>query len=385
MCLEILPCKVIVFRFRSVSRQDIAQNILFSGEITQIFVQPYCPVAGSGNLVAFQIQELVARHIVRQDIAAFRLQHGREYDAMEYDVVLADEMYKACFGVFPPRLPRVGKQLFGIADVADGSIEPNIKHFSFRTFHRHGDSPIKVTAHGTGLQSHVEPALALSVHVIAPFLMAFQNPFAQPRFVFVKRQVPVFGLSHDGLRTADGTLRINQFGRRERCATFLALVSVCSFGMAMRAFAGNVTVGQESLRFLIVILHGCLFHELPFVVELAEKVRCRLCMHFRSRTSVYIKRDAELLERVLDKRMITVYHILWGDAFFLGTDGNGHAMLIRPADKKHVFFLQTKVTHINIRRHIHACKMADMHGTVGIRQGRCHGGSFEFLLHCVYI
>ena len=44
-CLEILPGEVIVFGFRSIGSQHIAQHILFAREILQIFVQPHSPVA----------------------------------------------------------------------------------------------------------------------------------------------------------------------------------------------------------------------------------------------------------------------------------------------------------------------------------------------------
>ena len=44
-CLEVLPCKVVVFRFRRVGGEHIAQHVLLSGEILKVFVQPYRPVA----------------------------------------------------------------------------------------------------------------------------------------------------------------------------------------------------------------------------------------------------------------------------------------------------------------------------------------------------
>ena len=44
-CLEIFPCKVVVFGFRSVGSQYVTQYVLFAGEILQVFMQPYSPVA----------------------------------------------------------------------------------------------------------------------------------------------------------------------------------------------------------------------------------------------------------------------------------------------------------------------------------------------------
>ena len=81
----------------------------------------------------FQVQELVARHVVRQDVATLCLQHGGEHDAVEHDIVFSDEVYQTRFGVFPPFLPCVGQQLFGVADVADRGVEPYIEHFALGT------------------------------------------------------------------------------------------------------------------------------------------------------------------------------------------------------------------------------------------------------------
>ena len=91
-------------------------------------------------------------------------------------------------------------------------------------------------------------------------------------------------------------------------------------------------------------------------------------MHFGRRAPVHIERNAEFLEGVLDDFMITVYHVLRRDALLLGPDGDGHAMLVRTADEKHVLLLQTEVTHVNVRRDIHPCQMTDMHRTVGVWQ-----------------
>ena len=103
--LEIFPGKVIIFRLRRIGSQHVAQHILFAGHIIQILVQPDCPVARGRDLVAFQIQELIARHVVRQNIVAVRLEHRREDDAVEDDVVFADEMNQARALIFPPGLP----------------------------------------------------------------------------------------------------------------------------------------------------------------------------------------------------------------------------------------------------------------------------------------
>ena len=212
-CLEVFPGEVVVFRFRCVGGQYVAEYVLLSGEISQIFVQPYGPIAGSRDLVSFEVEEFVARHVVRQDIAAFCFQHGREYDAMEYDIIFSDEVNQTRFRVFPPCFPAVGKKFFGVGDVSDRSVKPYIEHFSFCSFYGNRDTPIKVTAYGTWLQTHVEPAFALTVYVRTPFFVIFQNPFAQPCFVFVERKIPVFGFFHYRFATADGAFRVDKICR----------------------------------------------------------------------------------------------------------------------------------------------------------------------------
>ena len=121
-------------------------------------MKPYSPVARSGYLVTLKIEEFVSRHIVRQlVIVAVSHQHRREYNAVEHDIILADEVDKPGLRVFPPCLPAVGKYLLGVGDIADRSVKPYIEHLPLCTFDRHGDAPVKVAAHGAGLKPHVEP------------------------------------------------------------------------------------------------------------------------------------------------------------------------------------------------------------------------------------
>ena len=76
--------------------------------------------------------------------------------------------------------------------------------------------------------------------------------------------------------------------------------------------------------------------------------------------------------------MIAVDHVLRRAALFLGTDSDGHAMLVAAADEKDIFALQTQVADIDVSRHINSSQMTDVDGTVGIRQSRRHQCSLEF-------
>ncbi len=105
-CLEVGPGEVVVLRFRSVGRQHIAEHILLAGEVAQIFVEPYSPVARGRYLVALQVQEFIGRHIVGQlKSVAVGHQHGGEHYAVKHNVVLAYEVDNPGFGVLPIGLP----------------------------------------------------------------------------------------------------------------------------------------------------------------------------------------------------------------------------------------------------------------------------------------
>ena len=81
------------------------QDVLLTGQFFQIFVQPDGPVARGKDFIIFEIEKLVGRYILGQDERAFGLEHSREDDVMEDDVVFANKMYDLCFAVFPPRFP----------------------------------------------------------------------------------------------------------------------------------------------------------------------------------------------------------------------------------------------------------------------------------------
>ena len=208
--LEVFPRKVVVLRLGRVGGKHIAEHILLARQIVEILVEPYGTVLRRRDLVALEVQELVSRHIVRQDERPFSAEHGREDDAVEDDVVLADEVQHTRLWILPPRLPaavalglRVA-QLLRVTDVADRRIKPDVEHLALGTFDRHRDAPIQITTDGARLQPHVEPTLALSVDVWLPLLVLLEDPLAEERLVLVERQVPVLRATHHGRTAADG-------------------------------------------------------------------------------------------------------------------------------------------------------------------------------------
>ena len=390
--LEILPGKVVIFGLGRVGREHIAQHVLFTREVLQVFVQPYSPVARGRNLVTLQVEELVRGYVVGHDVVAMGLHHDGEDEAMEYDVVLADEVDKACLGVLPPLLPAAPAlglciaELFGVRDVADGCVEPDVEHLTFSTLYGHRDTPFQVTRHGTWLQVHVEPRLTLAINVGAPFLVTLQNPLAQPLLILSQGEVPVLGGAfHQAVARVVLVGGVNQLLGREGGTTLLTLVAVGTLGTTAGAGTHDIAVGQEFTRDLVAeLLLGNLL-QLAFVIELAEEVRGKLVVDAACRAAIDVERDTELLERALDERVVTVNHLLGSDALFAGTDGDGHAMFIATANKNHLLFLQAEVAHVDVSGYINAGQVADVYRTVGVGQGRRHGGTFELLFHIVLL
>ena len=78
---------------------------------------------------AFEVQELVGRDVIRKDVTAVGLEHGREDDAMEDDVVLSDEVYHLGLLVFPIFFP-LRRELLGRRDIAYRCVEPYVENLS---------------------------------------------------------------------------------------------------------------------------------------------------------------------------------------------------------------------------------------------------------------
>ena len=287
--LEVLPCEIVVLGFRSIGSEHIAQHVLLAGEVVEIFVQPHSPIARSGNLVALEVEELVAWHVVGQDERAFSLEHSREHDAVEHYVILANKVNQAGRRVFPPSFPSVRQQFLGVADVADRGIEPHIQHLSLGALNRHRNSPIEVAGHGARLQTVVEPALALPIYVRTPLLVVLENPLLKPLLMLVERQIPVGGGFLHQRIAGEHILWVDEFLGREGAATLLALVAVSALSMASRTFSYDVTVGDKRFCLLVVVLLAFLLHKLAILVEFFEEIACHLAMSCRSGARVDVE------------------------------------------------------------------------------------------------
>ena len=188
-------------------------------------------------------------------------------------------------------------------------------------------------------------------------------------------------LTHHRLAATDSGFRIDQIRRAKRRTASLALVTIRLLVSTMRTSTRDITVGQELLRLLIVVLLACFLDEFTFIIQCTEKIRGHLMMHSGSSTRIDIKRDTELLERFLDNTVVTIHHILRRDPLLLRSQRDGYPMFVRTTNHQHFLPLQTKVTGINISRHIYPGQMADMHRSVRIRQRRSNQRSLKMFFH----
>ena len=144
---------------------------------------------------------------------------------MEHDVVLSDEVQETRVIRLPPLLPVVTlilRPLFGGSDVADGRIEPHVKHLAFRVRQRYRHTPFEITGHRAWAQPILQPAVALAQDLRFPFacivlLHAIQHPGIDPRIhPFLRAihgQVPMLGGAQYRGAAAQGAAHILQFLR----------------------------------------------------------------------------------------------------------------------------------------------------------------------------
>ena len=109
--------------------------------------------------------------------------------------------------------------------------------------------------------------------------------------------------------------------------------------MAVGTFTCDISVGKELVCLLVIILRGDLPSQFTLVVEFAEEFCGKLMVCLGCGTGIDIEGDAKLLKRVLDNLMLSIDDILWGDAFFSGSDSNGYTVLIATANEYHFLSL----------------------------------------------
>lgn len=71
-------------------------------------------------------------------------------------------------------------------------------------------------------------------------------------------------------------------------------------------------------------------------------------------------------QMIFDEVVVAVDHLLGGDAFLAGTDGDRHAVLVASADEEHFLLFQAQIAHIDVSRHVNASQVSYMYTSVGI-------------------
>ena len=106
-------------------------------------------------------------------------------------------------------------------------------------------------------------------------------------------------------------------------------------------------------------------------------------MHGGRSPAIDVEIDSEPGEGLLYDAVVLVHNVLRRTALLAGLDGDGHSVLVRAADVEHVLAAHPEIPDIDIGRYIDAGKVADVNGTVGVRQRAGHQGSFVILFHIV--
>src|ERR1044071_1690197 len=87
---------------------------------------------------------------------------------MKYNIILSEKRQPARIGVLPPILPSVGTSPLRRTNIADRSIEPDVKHFAFGTLERHRHSPVEIASDRAVLESCFQPTARCLEHVWLP-------------------------------------------------------------------------------------------------------------------------------------------------------------------------------------------------------------------------
>jgi len=384
--LEAPPREVRVFRLRQRRRQRVAQEVgrvLAVGEVVEELVQPHRPAATGRELAALDVEKLVGRHVLRQDVLAVRLEHGRKHDAVKDDVVLPDEVDEArvlaFLALFPVVFPALGAVLrvgpfFRGADVADGRVEPDVEHLALGIRHsvrfgyvgRDGDAPGQVPRNGALAQALVEPAPHLAAHVGLPIVGDVVQPVFEVRLQAVERQVEVRRLALGRGRVGQRAARVDQLAGAEVRTAVFALVAVGLVVAADRTGAAHEAIRQEELGLGIVELRLGAEREGALLGELAKKALRRLAVRGGGGAPVVVEAHPEAGEALLDLRVILVHDGLRVAPGAQGAQVDRDAHLVGAADEEHVAALQALVAAEKVRRQVRPRQVADVNRPVGV-------------------
>ena len=343
--------------------------------------------AGHGNVVAHGVHGVAGEDVLDVDhdaaggaeLLAF---HGHElaghHLGVEGDVVLAHEVVGRALRVVPPFAPLLRVALAagpfdGGRQVANHGVEPHVQllvRVVDPTLDRHRNAPVDVAGDGARLD-FLEQAKREIGDVGTPALAGLQ-----PSLVGFgeRRQVEevVFGLLKARGFAVDLGNRVDELVRIELIAAGVALVAARAFGMADRALALNVAVGQGTAG------GGADGHLLGALVDVA--VLQALLEHLLHHVLVIagggageqVVAQAEVAQVLGDHTVVAVGQLLGRETFLLRLNENRGTVLIGAGDHEHIIAFHALVTRVNVGGHTKSCDMTNMTGAVSIRPSNIH-------------
>lgn len=157
------------------------------------------------------------------------------------------------------------------------------------------------------------------------------------------------------------------------------MVAISSFGVTVRTFAGDISVGEELVGFFVIKLHGCFLDELAVVVKMTEKFGGSVRVDVRSGAGIDVERDTQFLERVFDDRVVTIHDVLRSNALSFSFYSDWNTMLVATTDHDDVATLQAQVTGVNVGGNVNSGEVTDVDGAVGVWESCSYESAFEIL------
>ena len=102
-------------------------------------------------------------------------------------------MYHSGILALPPLLPIVRKEFFGVGDVTNWGVKPNVENLALCILQRNWNTPVQISGNCSWFETSVYPALTLAVNVYLPLFVAVKYPLLKPAFILIQRKIPVLG------------------------------------------------------------------------------------------------------------------------------------------------------------------------------------------------
>ena len=147
-----------------------------------------------------------------------------------------------------------------------------------------------------------------------------------------------------------------------------------------RTSPSDVTVGQELASLRIKILLRFLRFKRTFFIQVHEELLGVLMVLLARGAAVMVKANPKLFEGTAHHCVVTVHHLLRGDALVFRLNSDRYTMLVRATNELHIPTPHSHIAHVDVRRQIAAGQVTNVDGTVGVRQS-CRDHDFFVRTH----